>query len=114
VLERHLAIPLRRHEIYVSVMGGMKVSEPAADLPTALAIASAYFKLALKRTAAWGELGLTGDVRPVPRPGVRRSEVERIAARPIISPDAGIGRLMEAISASGLLNHLHGAAGDSD
>jgi DNA repair protein RadA/Sms len=114
VLERHLAIPLRRHEVYVSVMGGMKVSEPAADLPTALAIASAHFKVALNRTAAWGELGLTGDVRPVPRPGVRRKEVERIAAGPIISPDAGIGRLMEAISASGLLNHLHGAAGDSD
>jgi len=113
VLERHLAIPLRRHEVYVSVMGGIKVSEPAADLPTALAIASAYFKVALHRTAAWGELGLTGDVRPVPRPGVRRSEVERIAAGPIISPDAGMGRLMEAISAAGLLDDQHGAAGDS-
>ncbi len=114
VLERHLAIPLRRHEIYVSVMGGMKVSEPAADLPTALAIASAYFKVALNRTAAWGELGLTGDVRPVPRPSIRRNEVERIGAGPIISPDAGITRLMGAISASGLLDDLHAAASDSD
>jgi DNA repair protein RadA/Sms len=104
VLERQLGVPLRRHEVYVSVMGGIKVSEPAADLPTALAIASAYFNVALHRAAAWGELGLTGDVRPVPRPNIRRSEVERIAAGPIISPDAGIGRLMEAISASGLLD----------
>jgi DNA repair protein RadA/Sms len=114
VLERHLAIPLRRHEVYVSVMGGIKVSEPAADLPIALAIASAYFKTALYRTAAWGELGLTGDVRPVPCPSIRSSEVERIAAGPIISPDAGIGRLMEAISASGLLDDRRDEAGGSD
>lgn len=114
VLERHLAIPLRRHEVYVSVMGGIKVSEPAADLPIALAITSAYFKVVLHRTAAWGELGLTGDVRPVPCPSIRRSEVERIAAGPIISPDAGIGRLMEAISASGLQDDRRDETGDSD
>lgn len=114
VLERHLGIPLRQHEVYVSVMGGIKVSAPAADLPTALAIVSAYFKLALHRTAAWGELGLTGDVRPVPRPNVRRAEVERIGAGPVIFPDGSIRRLMEAISAAGLLDSLRGEAGGSD
>lgn len=110
VLERHLAIPLRRHEVYVSVMGGLKVTEPAADLPIALAIASAYFKVALHRIVAWGEVGLTGDVRPVPRPAIRRSEVERIDAGPIISPDEGVTRLMEAIASSGLLTDEHSSA----
>jgi len=110
VLERHLAIPLRRHEVYVSVMGGIKVTEPAADLPIALAIASAHSKVALHGIVAWGEVGLTGDVRPVPQPAIRRSEVERIAAGPIISPDEGVTRLMEAIAASGLLADEHSAA----
>ncbi len=102
VLERHLALPLRRYDVYVSVMGGMRITEPAADLPAALAIASAYCDVPLRRTAAWGELGLTGDVRPVSRPAVRRSEVERISAGPIVDPDSGIAGMLDAMLASGL------------
>jgi len=104
VLERHLAIPLRSHEVYVSVMGGIRVSEPAADLPTALAVASAYFKTALHSTAAWGELGLTGDVRPVPRPSVRVAEAGRIGANPLVSPDNGVKSLLDAVSIAGLVD----------
>lgn len=102
VLERHLAIPLRSHEVYVSVMGGIKVSEPAADLPTALAVASAYFKVALHSTAAWGELGLTGEVRPVPRSTVRVAEAQRVGATPLVSPHGGVRHLMDALTMAGL------------
>ncbi|MEN8041107.1 MAG: DNA repair protein RadA [Actinomycetota bacterium] len=114
VLERHLLIPLRRHEVYVSVMGGMKVTEPAADLPIALAIVSAYFTTPLAKTAAWGELGLTGDVRPVSRPDVRRSEAERLAAGPVIAPGEGFRRLMEAVAGAGLLDEVTDAASSTD
>lgn len=114
VLERHLVLPLRRYDAYVSVMGGIRITEPAADLPTALAIASAYTNVPLGRTAAWGELGLTGDVRPVSRPAVRRAEIERISAGPIVDPDSGIKGILDAALASGLVDLSDGGAGSSD
>jgi DNA repair protein RadA/Sms len=114
VLERHLVLPLRRYDVYVSVMGGMRITEPAADLPAALAIASAYTDVSLGRTAAWGELGLTGDVRPVPRPAVRRSEVERISAGPIVDPDSGVKGILDAMLASGLVDLRDGGGSHSD
>jgi DNA repair protein RadA/Sms len=104
VLERHLALPLRRFDVYVSVMGGMRITEPAADLPAALAIASAYTDVPLRRTAAWGELGLTGDLRPVSGPAIRRSEVERISAGPIIDHVSGTRSILDAILAAGLID----------
>jgi DNA repair protein RadA/Sms len=104
VLERHLALPLRRLDVYVSVMGGMRITEPAADLPAALAIASAYTDVPLRRTAAWGELGLTGDLRPVSGPAIRRSEVERISAGPIIDHVSGTRSILDAILAAGLID----------
>ena len=97
VLERHAAMPLRLHEVYVNVMGGIKVTEPGADLPIALAIASSYADVPLGRTAAWGELGLTGDIRPVGRSAVRRTEAERIGADPILTGDAKATRLFEVL-----------------
>jgi len=111
VLERHLGLPLRRYDVYVSVMGGIRITEPAADLPVALAIASAYCDVPLRSTAAWGELGLTGDVRPAPRPAVRRSEVERISAGPIVDPDSGVLGMLDAMLASGLVD-LHDGGAD--
>ena len=85
-LERHGDIALGDHEVYVSVMGGLSISEPAADLPTALAIASAATGVALGSVAAWGEVGLTGEVRRVEQADRRRSESRRL----------GISRVVEA------------------
>ncbi len=100
VLDRHGRIEVRGLEVYVAVMGGIKVVEPAADLPVALAIASAITDVPLARTAAWGELGLTGDIRPASRPAVRAGEIERISAGPIVSPSAGHRRLVDALRAT--------------
>lgn len=102
VLARHGGFSLRDREVYVSVMGGIKVAEPAADLPVALAVASAMTDVPLKRISAWGELGLTGDVRPVSRPAIRTGEIERISAGPIIAPSMGVKRLGEALERAGL------------
>lgn len=97
IIERHAAIPLSGFDVYVSVMGGIKLTEPAADVPIALAIASAYADVPLGRTVAWGELGLTGEIRPVPRQALRRSEAERIGGSPIIASDGGADRLFEVL-----------------
>jgi DNA repair protein RadA/Sms len=114
ILERHLVLPLRQYDVYVSVMGGIRVTEPAADLPTALAIASAYTDVSLGRTAAWGELGLTGDVRSVPGPTIRRSEAQRLSAGPIVDRDSGVEGVLDAMLASGLVDLRDGGASHSD
>ena len=103
VLERHIALPLHKFEVYVSVMGGFKITEPAVDLAVALAVASAYAEVPLRRTAAWGEVGLTGDLRPVPRSTLRRSEAERLQADPMVSPD-DCRSLLDAMVMSGFVS----------
>jgi len=85
-LERHGRFPMSGREVYVSVMGGMSINEPAADLPTAIAIASAFTGNPLGSLAAWGEVGLTGEVRAVDQADRRRAEAARL----------GIERTVEA------------------
>lgn len=102
VLERHAGMVLGRSDVYVSVMGGVRLTEPAADLAVALAIASSYTHVPLRRTAAWGELGLTGDVRRSSRAALRRSEAERIGADPIVAPGEDTMRLFEVLVECGL------------
>ena len=102
MIERHAGIPLSSFDVYVSVMGGIKLTEPGADLPIALAIISAYADVPLRRTVAWGELGLTGEIRSVTRQALRRSESERIAASPILAPDGGATLLFEVLIECGL------------
>ncbi|MCB1246033.1 MAG: DNA repair protein RadA [Acidimicrobiia bacterium] len=102
VLDRHGRIAVRGKEVYVSVMGGIRVVEPAADLAVALAVASAVQDVSLGKTAAWGELGLTGDVRPVSRPALRSGEVARISAGPVLAPSEGHTRIEEALQAAAI------------
>lgn len=105
VLERHAGIHLGRSDVYVSVMGGVRLTEPAGDLAVALAVASASSHIPLHRTVAWGELGLTGDVRPASRAALRRAEAERIGAQPIVAPPSegdSATRLFEVLVECGL------------
>src|SRR5437764_2617895 len=61
VLSRHARVPLGAADVFVNVAGGVRIDEPGADLPVALAIASAARGAAVKdSTAAFGEIGLTG------------------------------------------------------
>ncbi len=85
-LERHGGFTMGGRDVYVSVMGGLSITEPAADLPTALTIASAVAGVPLGSTAAWGEVGLTGEVRRVEQADRRRTESRRL----------GISRVVEA------------------
>jgi DNA repair protein RadA/Sms len=66
VLSRHADVPLADHDVFANVVGGLQISETAADLPLVLALVSSLRGLALPYTlAAFGEIGLTGEVRPV-------------------------------------------------
>jgi DNA repair protein RadA/Sms len=79
VLERRVGLQLGAHDVYASVAGGLRVSEPAADLGIALAIASSFRNLALPpHCVAFGELGLSGELRAVSSAARRESEARKL------------------------------------
>jgi DNA repair protein RadA/Sms len=90
VLERHAGLAFGQHDVYVSVAGGVRVSEPAVDLPLALALASARRDVPLPPTlAAFGELGLAGEVRPVSHAAARAAEAGRLGLRTVATAGGG-------------------------
>jgi len=77
--------------------------EPGSDLPTALAIASSALDVPLGRLAAWGEIGLAGEVRSIPFEARRVEELNRMGLDNRIAPGAGEPmRLVGALSRAGL------------
>lgn len=89
VLERRAGMLLGTHDVYASVAGGLRVNEPAADLGIALAIASAFRNVPLPaHSVAFGELGLSGELRVVSSAQRRESEARKLGYTTIFSPDS--------------------------
>lgn len=87
VLEKRTKLNLGEQDIYVNIVGGIKVSEPAADLAVCLAIGSAARGLQLKQNAVvFGEVGLSGEVRHVPFAGQRIAEAKKLGFDCAIGP----------------------------
>ncbi|HEX5273762.1 MAG TPA: DNA repair protein RadA [Candidatus Rubrimentiphilum sp.] len=87
VLERRVGMHLGSHDVYASVAGGLRVSEPAADLGIALAIASSFRNRPLPADAvAFGELGLSGEVRAVTASARRIAEANKLGYRTLFTP----------------------------
>ncbi len=87
VLERRAGMQLGGYDVYASVAGGLRVSEPAADLGIALAIASAFRNVPLgPGSIAFGELGLSGEVRAVSAGARRMAEARKLGYSTIYSP----------------------------
>jgi DNA repair protein RadA/Sms len=79
VLETHGGLKLSGHDVYLNVAGGLKVSEPAADLAVAAALASALTNAPLPTDACYfGELGLSGAIRPVSMTPARLREAGKL------------------------------------
>ncbi|MHB1017247.1 MAG: DNA repair protein RadA [Coriobacteriia bacterium] len=92
ILERRAGIALGSHDVYVSVAGGVRVSEPAVDLPLALAIASALKDRAIGAgVVAFGEVSLTGDIRGVPHAEPRVRESARMGFTEVLAPVSAKG-----------------------
>ncbi|MBC9945054.1 DNA repair protein RadA [Leucobacter sp. cx-328] len=95
VLERRAGVRLHDQDVYVSTVGGVRLVEPAADLAIALAIVSAATDTPLSHElAAFGELSLAGEIRPVTSGTQRANEASRLGYTRII--DASAGNLAEA------------------
>jgi DNA repair protein RadA/Sms len=114
VLERRARVSLAAHEVYASVVGGVKLSEPAADLGLCLALVSAITNVPLPADlVVIGEVGLAGEVRQVGHLGQRLNEAARLgfsqAIVPASAPDINVGctirrasTLNEALALAGL------------
>lgn len=88
VLEKRVGLHLGNQDIYVNVIGGLQVVEPAADLGIALVLASSFRNLAVcAETLVLGEIGLTGEVRAVGQVEQRLKEALRLGFRRFIIPE---------------------------
>ena len=88
-LEKRIGLNLSKHDVYVNVIGGMDVDEPAADLGIALAIVTCVRDVVFDQsTAIVGELGLSGEVRAVNHIEKRINEAQKLGFKRIIIPDA--------------------------
>lgn len=97
VLERRAGLRLGEHDVYVSTVGGVKITEPAADLAIALAVASAMQdKPIAHNLAAYGEISLAGEVRSVSNSKQRAAEANRLGF--IRSVDSEVGDLKAALA----------------
>jgi len=87
VLEQHAGLRLADRDVFASSVGGIKVQEPASDLALLLAIAGAHYRKAVDpATVAIGEVGLGGEVRPVPQLEQRIRESVRLGYKRLITP----------------------------
>lgn len=90
VLEKRGGLKLGDCDIYVNVVGGLNIGEPASDLPLSIAIASSYRDQPVSETlAAIGEVGLTGEIRMVSNLEQRLNEVRRLGFERCIIPRYG-------------------------
>lgn len=89
VLSKRGRIDLSGHDVYLNVAGGLRVREPAADLAVLLALTSAFRDTPLPRDlTAWGEIGLGGELRPVPSSDRRLTEAAALGvARAVLPAD---------------------------
>jgi DNA repair protein RadA/Sms len=89
VLHRHAGIPCFDQDVFVNAVGGVKISEPGADLAVLLAIVSSLKNKPLpKKTVVFGEVGLAGEVRPVQRGQERLKEAAKLGFTQAIIPKA--------------------------
>jgi len=104
VLHRHGGISLQEHDVFANVVGGLDIDEPAWDLPMALALASSLRDFALPPDlVVFGELGLTGEVRPVTFGEERIREAAKLGFRRALVPEGNLPRAaVEGIEVRGV------------
>ena len=96
VLHRHAGIASSDQDVFVNAVGGVRISEPAADLAVLLAIASSLRGKPLpKGFIAFGEVGLAGEVRPAPRGQERLREAAKLGFSVAVIPKANAPRKAE-------------------
>jgi DNA repair protein RadA/Sms len=97
VLEKKVGFLLHQYDVFVSVAGGMRIKEPAIDLALLLSIASSFASQAMPaNTLVVGEVGLSGEIRSVPRMEQRIREAIHMGFEKIILPFANLEGLSKS------------------
>ena len=85
VLEKYGKLNLQNQDVFINVVGGIKLNEPAADLAVVIAIASSLCKKPVGNCAIYGEVGLSGELRQVSHNDKREQEAKKLGLTNIIS-----------------------------
>ena len=111
VLEARCGLGFATRDVYLNVAGGLRITEPAADLAAAAALASSALNAALPQDCVvFGEISLSGDVRPVSRMETRLKEAAKLGFSRALAPTAaegsgvsisGVARLADAVAKIG-------------
>ncbi len=113
VLEAHCGVRLSGHDVYLNVAGGLRIQEPAADLAAAAALVSSLAGAPLPADAVYfGEISLSGVVRPVGQSGARRQEAQKLGVARAIVPEAARAEGVEPGFAVQTLGTLHSLVAD--
>jgi len=89
VLHRHVGIHCADQDVYVNAVGGVRINEPAADLAVILSILSSFRNKPLdQKLCVFGEVGLTGELRPSPRGQERLKEAAKLGFTHALIPEA--------------------------
>ena len=94
VLEKKVGLNLSNQDIYLNIIGGLKVDDPAIDLAVAAAIVSSYREIPIpSHTVVMGEIGLTGELRPAGQTSRRLSEIKKLGfSTAIVAKEKGINK----------------------
>ncbi len=102
VIEKRLGLSFAQEDVFINVAGGIKLREPAADLAICLALISTSLgKPVPSNLVAWGEVGLTGEIRSVGHSSMRFREATRLGFNMILVPSATAEQLRTASKISG-------------
>lgn len=97
VLEKRLGLMFSNLDTYINIVGGIRLDEPAADLAVALALVSGLRDIPIdENTIAFGEIGLSGELRSVPRAQARVNEAARMGFKRCILPTACLKQINSA------------------
>jgi DNA repair protein RadA/Sms len=97
VLEAHCGVRLSAHDVYLNVAGGLRIAEPAADLAAAAALVSSLANAPLPADAVYfGEVSLSGAVRPVAQAAARLKEAQKLGFARAIVPEAARAEAADA------------------
>jgi DNA repair protein RadA/Sms len=110
VLEAHCGVKLSGYDVYFNVAGGLRITEPAADLAAAAALVSSLANAPLPTDAVYfGEISLSGAVRPVPQTSARLKEALKLGFGRAVLPESARGEPSGEVGLS--LNTVSGLTG---
>ena len=103
VLEKRVGLNLSKQDVYINVIGGIDVMEPAADLGIALAVLTSARDITINQnTVCFGEIGLNGEIRSADNIEARLKEAQKLGFRRAIIPNINSNRIKKRIQKIGI------------